>query len=307
MRLQPVQLRDNRLVASLKLRLAADAGARAAAQVDCEGHAFDALDHRIDHIHGEIGRGVGLAIGRAHRRIDEEAQMRIVDLDDVGTGVADELHLAPQDRNAVAHKVIALRIGLGRFVRVPHALAQQGRRRQRGLDLARGDRLEKGDLAGDEARILRRELVDHDRPGAIVGGIVAKLEPMREFGDHTDVGFAAPLAVGHDVKAGVLLHSHDVADGGAHFRLVSLRRQRRPVVDEILNKGRPRHGADDGGWKKLSCQSVPPIEVLSVAPSHARSFARTRNPAACPPRCSCRACRRAPLSFRPRSCPETDG
>ena len=147
--------------------------------------------------------------------------MRVVDLDDVRAGLADQFQLAPQDRHAVAHEIFALGIGLGRFFRVPHALAEQRRRRQRRLDLARGDALEKGDLLGDEAGLLRRELVHHDGPGPIVLRVVAKLESVGEFGDDADVGLAPPFAVGDHVEAGVLLHRHDVADRRIHLRFDS--------------------------------------------------------------------------------------
>ena len=57
----------------------------------------------------------------------------------------------------------------------------------------------------------------------------------------------------NDVKAGVLLQSHDIADGRAHLRFVLFGRQRRLAVDEVLNKSRPRHRTNDRRGKKLPC------------------------------------------------------
>ena len=68
--------------------------------------------------------------------IDEQAQVRIVDLHDVRAGIAHEFQFAAQNRHAGAHEVVALRIGLRGFLRVPHPLAEQRGRGQRGLDRA---------------------------------------------------------------------------------------------------------------------------------------------------------------------------
>ena len=139
---QPIQLIDDGLIAALKLRLAAPAGARAPAQVHGKLGVPAALHDGVDHVHGEVGRRVGIGKLSAHVRIDEQTQMRIVDLDDIGAGLLDQFKLALEDGDAIADEVFALRIGLGRFFGMPHALAEQRRGRQRCLDLSRRDRLE---------------------------------------------------------------------------------------------------------------------------------------------------------------------
>jgi len=84
--------------------------------------------------------------------------MRVVDLRDIRPGITHQLQLAAQDRNASAHKFIAGRIGFFRFFGMPHPLAQERRRRQRGFDLLAADRLEKRDFPRDEARFFSSSL-----------------------------------------------------------------------------------------------------------------------------------------------------
>ena len=53
--------------------------------------------------------------GRAHKangRIDEQAQMRIIDLNNGNAFVAEQLDLAANDRHAVAHEILAFRISV---------------------------------------------------------------------------------------------------------------------------------------------------------------------------------------------------
>ena len=50
-----------------------------------------------------IGRAIGMVETGTHHRVHEQAQMRIVDLDDVGTGGADQLQFAAEDRYAITN------------------------------------------------------------------------------------------------------------------------------------------------------------------------------------------------------------
>ena len=78
-RLQPIQLIDDGFVAALKLRLAAPASARAAAQVHGELDVPAGLHDGVDHIHGEVGRRIGigkLSCARSDRRTDTDADRR---------------------------------------------------------------------------------------------------------------------------------------------------------------------------------------------------------------------------------------
>ena len=150
--LQPVQLIDDRIVAALELRFAANAGAarrhRCTASLRVRLPSTTALTMST----AKSAAASGLAYcartaGSTNRhRCGSSIWMMSA------PACADQLQLAPQDRHAVAHEILALRVGLGRFLRIPHPLAEQRRRRQRGLDLARGDALEEGNLLGDEAR-----------------------------------------------------------------------------------------------------------------------------------------------------------
>ena len=103
--------------------------------------------------------------------IDEQAQVRVVDLDDRDAFVAKQLDFAADDRHAVADEVFALGIGLRRLHRVPHSLAEQRGRGNGGFDSLVGQRFQEFDFLGDEAGLLRRELIDDDGPGAAVGGV----------------------------------------------------------------------------------------------------------------------------------------
>jgi hypothetical protein len=118
-----------------------------------------------------------------------------------------------------------------------------------------GNLLEEGDLAGNEARMLRCELIDDDGPGPAVG-VVAQLEAVRELGDHTDVGLSPPFAVGNHIKTSVLLQCHDIADRRIDGDLIGRACQRRASVDQVKDKGRARHGADDGGGEQGAAHAV---------------------------------------------------
>ena len=98
---------------------AAHARAGTPAQMHREFDAREAVDQCIGHVDREIGRAIGVVIIRAHVGIDEEAQMRVVDLDDVDADLLDQLDLAAQRRHAIAHEVVALRIRFARALGVP--------------------------------------------------------------------------------------------------------------------------------------------------------------------------------------------
>ena len=175
--------------------------------------------------------------------------MRIVDLHDRDAFVAQQLDFAAQDRHAVADEIVALRIGLRRFLRIPHPLAEQGRGRHGGLEVSLRQLLEKRDFLGDEARLLRRELVDDDGPRPAVGRVAAEFEAVGQFGDHADVAFAPPFAVGDDVEAGRFLQ----CDGGANGARPSGGRIRRrrigqsSAISSRTNCGRGREPMTDVG------------------------------------------------------------
>ena len=154
--LQPVQLRQDRPVGAGVVLLAAHARAGAAAQMHRELDAREAFDHRVRHLDREIGRAIGIVVGLAHVGIDEQAQVRIVDLHDVDADVADERDLAAQRLDAVAHEILALRIRFLRALGVPQPLAEQPRRGQRDLGADVRDALQELRFGRDEARLLRR-------------------------------------------------------------------------------------------------------------------------------------------------------
>ena len=181
--------------------------------------------------------------------------MRIVDLHDRDALLAQQFHLAPQDRHARLDEVLARRIRLRRALGVPHPLAQQRRRRKRRLDLPRSvSCLEELDLSGDESGLLGRELVDHDRPRPAVGRVAAQLEAVGQLGDDADVALAPPLAVGDDVEPGALLQRDGGADGGFHQpAIVSVRCPRSRRRSESLTK--PAAAASRRPtWERATCR-----------------------------------------------------
>ena len=76
------------------LRLAAGPRARAPAEVNGELDALDAFDHLVIHVDGKIGGAIRVVVPAPHVRVDEQAQMRIVDLNDRDVGLAEQLDLA---------------------------------------------------------------------------------------------------------------------------------------------------------------------------------------------------------------------
>ena len=133
---------QDRAVGAGVMLLAAHARAGPPAEMHRELDPAEAVDERVDHVDGEVRRAVRVVVAAAHVRIDEEAQVRIVDLDDVDADVADERDLAPERLDAIAHEVVAPRIGVARAHRVPQPLAEQRGRGQRDLGADVRDALE---------------------------------------------------------------------------------------------------------------------------------------------------------------------
>ncbi len=75
----------------------------------------------------EVGGTVGILVAPAHIGIDEQAEMRIVDLHDLDAHVLQQCDLGAQRGHAVPHEILTLRIGLARAALVPQPLAQQRR------------------------------------------------------------------------------------------------------------------------------------------------------------------------------------
>ena len=94
---QPVQLADDRPVATAERLLSARPCTRSPAQVHGGTDPGDAIHYLVHRVHGEVRRAIGVVVSGAHPGVHEQAQMRIVDLGDVGAGVADQLQLAAED------------------------------------------------------------------------------------------------------------------------------------------------------------------------------------------------------------------
>ena len=185
----------------------------------------------------------------AEQGIDEQAQVRIVDLHDVGPGFDHQLRLALQDRRHRLGEGARRPVGLEREVGVPHALGQQGRRRQRHLDQPLRQRAQVLDLGRHHPLVPDRHLPGDHRPRTAVLG-PAELEPVGELGDDADVGSPPPLAVGDHVEAGRLLQGDGVGHRGVEASLPALLPA--AVGDDLAHVLGPRQGADHRGGKQGS-------------------------------------------------------
>src|SRR5439155_20080799 len=105
--LQAVELGENFVISAGVLGFAADARAGAAAEVNGQLQVGKTIHHRVEHVDGEVLGFLRVFILRADGGVDEEAQVRVVDLNDGGAGVAQKLQLLAQDGDAVADEVVA--------------------------------------------------------------------------------------------------------------------------------------------------------------------------------------------------------
>jgi len=136
---KPVQLLEDRIIPAGVCYFAARAAAGPATEMHSDFDAGDPFDDLVDHVDGEVGCLFCVGIFRAHIRIDEQAQMRVIDLNDIGSLLLQQFELAAQHRHACTHKVVLLRVRLDRLFTIPHAFSQQRRRRKCGLDLPFSD------------------------------------------------------------------------------------------------------------------------------------------------------------------------
>src|SRR5262245_8472502 len=107
------ELFQDGVVATAMVGFAAGARTGTAAEMDGQFGAFDAFDDLIVHIDGEVGGFFGVVVLLAHIRIDEEAEVWVIDLNDRDAFVAKQLDLAAKDGNTGANEILSLGIGLG--------------------------------------------------------------------------------------------------------------------------------------------------------------------------------------------------
>ncbi len=91
--------------------------------------AVHARHDLVEQVHAERGLRVGIGEARAHLRVDEQAQVRIVELGHRDARRLDREELAAKHRHQRAHEGLAGRVRRARSLRIPHALGRAGRAR----------------------------------------------------------------------------------------------------------------------------------------------------------------------------------
>ena len=226
------------------------------AQVHGGVDAGDPLQGAVEQVDAELHRRLRIAdpLAGAELGVDHHGQPRLVELHDVGAGGAHRLDLLAQDRHHRLHQVLAPGVGVARVVGVPHAPADDVRRRQRDLEPPRGARArERHLLGGDRPVVLDR--LDHRRVGD-VAEVEVVAEAAHPLGEHLDVALAPPLAVGDLVQAGALLQGdrHGGRPVQVRVRLLLGDAAVLAVQDQLAQPLRPRQAADDGRGEQRHAQ-----------------------------------------------------
>src|SRR3954468_2846291 len=105
-----VQMPNDRAVAARMGMLAASASAGASAKVHGDFDSLNASDDFIDHLHRNRGGSVRIGILLADVGVNEEAEVRIVDLSDVSARISHQFQFAAKYGDAGANKIVALGI-----------------------------------------------------------------------------------------------------------------------------------------------------------------------------------------------------
>ena len=95
MHCKPIQRFDDRVIPSLVRHLSTGTSPGPSAKMQCE-LCIDSINHFIDHINSEVCRTIRVIVQRSYLWIDEQAQVRIVNLDDIGSCLANEFDFFSQ-------------------------------------------------------------------------------------------------------------------------------------------------------------------------------------------------------------------
>ena len=163
--------------------IAGGAGATAVAWV-----SLDAGDDAIDEIDRVVELRPRIGVAGADALVDEQAQVRVVDLRDLHVLGDDGLERLVQDGDERLGEVALRGVGLARKLGIPHALAEEVGRGQRGLDAHVAVVLEERDLACDGAGILAGHRRDDGVPAPSV------LHAALEAGGQVVLRYGTPAA-----------------------------------------------------------------------------------------------------------------
>ena len=99
--LQPVELAKDGSVTSGVSGFAPGAGAGATAEVNGYLDIAEPFDNLVDHIDTKVSGAVGVVVVCSNFRVNKQAKVRVVNLNDSDAFFAQELDFAAQDGNAV--------------------------------------------------------------------------------------------------------------------------------------------------------------------------------------------------------------
>src|ERR1044071_404509 len=195
-----------------------------------EFDAHDTVHEFVNPVHGERRGCFRIPVMGAHGGIHKQAEVRIVYLRNICSGVTDEFEFATQERHAGLNEVFSTLVGFAGLLLIPHSLTEESRRRKGRFYEASADGFKKCDFAGHKTQGFWRKLIhDNGEWPAIRQG--ADLEPVRDLSDYSNVRFSPPLAIRQNVKSRLFLQSNSVSDGGTHALLTFVRRQRGSIID----------------------------------------------------------------------------
>ena len=109
--LQPVELAKNGSVAPGVSGFAPGAGTGAAAEVNGCLDIAEPFDNLVNHIDTEISGAVSSGVVRADFRVNKQAKVRVVNLNDSDAFLAQELDFAAQDGDAIGDERLTRGIG----------------------------------------------------------------------------------------------------------------------------------------------------------------------------------------------------
>ena len=109
--LQPVELAKNGSVAPGVSGFAPGAGAGATAEVNGYLDITEPFDNLVDHIDTKVSGAVSVVVVRAYFRVNKQAKVRVVNLNDSDAFFAQELDFAAQDGDAIGDERVTRGIG----------------------------------------------------------------------------------------------------------------------------------------------------------------------------------------------------
>src|SRR5262249_20062230 len=138
----------------------------APAEVHGDADPPHAVDDLVEQVDGEVDLPLRVGVAGAHRGIDEEAEVGVVELGDGKPGGGGRLQLGAQHRDEGVHERLPGGVGAAGALRVPHPLGEQVGRGEADLGQSVGVGDEEGRFLGDAPRAAGGHRLDDDVEGA---------------------------------------------------------------------------------------------------------------------------------------------